>query len=378
MPTRRPRPPISTCSSPWRACSSAPAAPSGRCRFSRTSCRRRRFATEPYTLLADARLALGRVDGAIEALQRAAELNPRHYATLAELYERQGRWAAAATAYEQAVAGVRSPSRELRLRWAGALLNLPDGQGAARAREALKEVLQASPQDGRALFLLSNAHLQSRDFAAAEETARKLVALDATSIPAVRALAAALAGRGDHRAVVDLLTPFAGDIAARFRGRESDAALLLAQLAQAQTELGQHDTAIATLTAAVASDPLSAPALNSLGYTLAERGDRLSEAVGFIERALRVEPDNPSYLDSLGWALFKQDRADEAEPHLRKAADALPTQSVIHDHLGDVLARRGKFVEAIGAWERALAGDGADIDRAVIAQKIKDAKGRQQ
>ena len=132
------------------------------------------------------------------------------------------------------------------------------------------------------------------------------------------------------------------------------------------------------LTAAIASDPLSAPALNSLGYTLAERGERLPEAVSFIERALKVEPDNPSYLDSLGWALFKQGRAEEAEPYLRKAADALPSQSVIHDHYGDVLLRRGKLREAIGAWERALAGDGEDVDRAVIQKKIKDAKGRQQ
>ena len=58
---------------------------------------------------------------------------------------------------------------------------------------------------------------------------------------------------------------------------------------------------------------MSAPALNSLGYTLADRGQRLPEAVGFIERALKVDPDNPSYLDSLGWALFKQGRAAEAE-----------------------------------------------------------------
>jgi predicted negative regulator of RcsB-dependent stress response len=76
--------------------------------------------------------------------------------------------------------------------------------------------------------------------------------------------------------------------------------------------------------------------------------------------------------------LFKQGRSEEAEPYLRKAADALPSQSVIHDHYGDVLLRRGKLREAISAWERALAGDGEDVDRAAIQKKIKDAKGRQQ
>lgn len=336
------------------------------------------FATEPYTLLAEARLLVGRVDGAIQALEIAAELNPRHYVTLGELYERQGRWSAAAGAYEQAVKNIRSAGRDVRLRWATALLNIADGKGAAQAREVLKEYLVTSPQDARGLFLLSSANLQVRDFAAAEEVARKLLALDPGSLAGLRALSAALAGRGDHRGVVDLLSPFSKNASGRGKGSESEAALLLAQLGHSYTELGQHDQAIASLTAAVASDPMSGPALNSLGYTLAERGERLDEAVSFIQRALKVEPDNPSYLDSLGWALFKQGRADEAEPHLRRASDALPSQSVIQDHLGDVLARRGKFSEAIGAWERALAGDGTDIDRTTIEKKIKDAKGRQQ
>ena len=134
-----------------------------------------------------------------------------------------------------------------------------------------------------------------------------------------------------------------------------------------------------SLTAAVASDPLSAPALNSLGYTLAERGERLPEAVGFIERALKVDPDNPSYLDSLGWALFKQGRADEAEPHLRKAADALPTQSVIQDHFGDVLAaaRQGPAKRSAPGSARWRATATTSI-APPIEKKIKDAKGRQQ
>lgn len=336
------------------------------------------FATEPYTLLAEARLSLGRVDAAIEALKMAAELNPRHYVTLGELYERQGRWAAAAAAFERAVKNVRSAGRDVRLRWAAALLNLPDGQGASQARDALKELLATTPNDTRGLFLLSSANLQLGDFGAAEEGARKLLGLDPTSIPGLRALSAALVGRRDYRGVVELLTPFSKNVGTRAKGRDSEAALLLAQLGQAYAELGQRDQAIASLTAAIASDPLSAPALNSLGYTLAERGERLPEAIGFIERALKVEPDNPSYLDSLGWALYKQGRADEAEAHLRRAADALPKESVIQDHFGDVLARRGKFAEAIGAWERALSGDGEQIDRTAIQKKIKDAKGRQQ
>ncbi|HXG87840.1 MAG TPA: tetratricopeptide repeat protein [Vicinamibacterales bacterium] len=336
------------------------------------------FATEPYTLLAEARVAAGQVDAAIEALTSAAGLNPRHFASLAELYERQGRWAEAVAAYQQALGNPRTVSRDLRLRYFAALLNVPGGQGAAKARDALKDFLMTSPDDARGLFLLANANLQLQDFAAAEDIARKLIALDPTSVPGLRILSGALVARKEYRKVVDVVSPFAKSVATWAKGRESDAALLLAQLAHAHTELGEHEQAITVLTAAVATDPMSAQALNSLGYTLAERGQRLPEAVRLIERALKVDPDNPSYLDSLGWALFKQGKADEAEPHLAKAAGAVPGQSVIQDHYGDVLARRGKYAEAIVAWERALAGDGDAIDRSGIERKIKDAKGRRQ
>lgn len=334
------------------------------------------YATEPYTLLAEARLALGRVDGAIEALELAAEINPRHYGSLAELYERQGRWQEASEAYERAVANPRAATREMRLRWVTALLSIPDRQGAAKARDVLKDFLLTSPEDSRGLLLLSRANLELGDLNGAEEIARRLIAVDPGSVQGLHALADTFVARRDFRKVVELLAPLTKDGGRGPKLRERDVALLLALLARAHSELGEHEQAVTVLTTAVARDPLSAPALNSLGYTLADRGQRLPEAIGFIERALKVDPDNPSYLDSLGWALFKQGRPEEAEPHLRKAAAALPSQSVIHDHLGDVLARRGKMTEAISAWERALSGDGDDIDRAVIEKKIKDARGK--
>ena len=337
------------------------------------------YATEPYTLLAEARLSLGRVDAAIEAMEMAAELNPRHYLSLGDLYERQSRWPDAANAYERAMSTSKGPaSRDLRLRYATALLNVDNQESAEKSRDVLKDFLMTAPQDARGLFLLSTANLRLGEIKGAEDVARKLLAVDPSSIQGLHALSAALVAQRNYRGVVELLTPLSADVSSRAKGRESDAALLLAQLAHAHTELGQHEQAIAVLTTAVKNDPMSAPALNSLGYTLADRGERLPEAIGYIERALKVEPDNPSYIDSLGWALFKQGRVDEAEPHLQKAAEALPEQSVIQEHYGDVLARRNKWQEAIAAWDRALKGDGDGIDKPAIEKKIRDARARKQ
>ena len=124
----------------------------------------------------------------------------------------------------------------------------------------------------------------------------------------------------------------------------------------------------------LARDPENAIALNYLGYMLAERGERLDESVTYLKQALQIEPENPSYLDSLGWAYFKSDKLDLAETNLRRAADQLKTNSVIQEHFGQVLFKLGRYDEAIAAWTRALAGDGDSIDKADVDRKIKAAK----
>ena len=94
----------------------------------------------------------------------------------------------------------------------------------------------------------------------------------------------------------------------------------------------------------------------------AERGEHLDEAVDLIQRALKIDPGNGSFLDSLGWAYFKQRKYDLAHPPLAQAAEQLPANSVVQDHLGDTLDALGRRAEAVTAWQRALAGD-RDVDR---------------
>ena len=127
---------------------------------------------------------------------------------------------------------------------------------------------------------------------------------------------------------------------------------------------------------ALERDPDDAATLNYLGYMLAERGERLDESVDLIQRALELDPGNGSYLDSLGWAYLKQNRLDLAEPPLRQASDQLGRNSVVQDHMGDLLFLLERYAEAISAWERALAGDGDGVDLSVIEGKVADAQAR--
>jgi len=162
----------------------------------------------------------------------------------------------------------------------------------------------------------------------------------------------------------------------RARTTFGDDLTIAMRLATVYDRGGRIDDAERELRRLIAADPLNADVLNSLGYLLADRGLKLPEAVELAERAVTVEPDNPAYLDTLGWALFKQGRIDEAARPLGRAAGMLIGNSVIQDHHGDLLMRRGRTAEAIAAWERALAGDGEDIDRAAIEQKLKRARAR--
>jgi tetratricopeptide (TPR) repeat protein len=98
--------------------------------------------------------------------------------------------------------------------------------------------------------------------------------------------------------------------------------------------------------------PRDEQALNALGYILANRTARYDEAYSLISRALKLAPDNPMIIDSMGWVLYKQGRLDEALRYLMRAYAALPDQEVAA-HYGEVLWKLGRQEEARALWTRA-------------------------
>jgi tetratricopeptide (TPR) repeat protein len=149
---------------------------------------------------------------------------------------------------------------------------------------------------------------------------------------------------------------------------------VLYQLGAALDKAGRDAESEKMFRDVIARDPLDAGALNYLGYMLAEHGRSLDEAASLIQRALEIEPGNPSFLDSLGWAYFQQGKLDLADAPLTAAAGKLPGNSVIQDHLGDLRLKQGRHADAIAAWQKALAGDGDSLDRAKVQKKIDAAR----
>jgi tetratricopeptide (TPR) repeat protein len=146
----------------------------------------------------------------------------------------------------------------------------------------------------------------------------------------------------------------AANQAHQIAGSEDRKQIAKLTLATAQQNAGNFKAAETTLRDILAESPNNPIAQNNLGYFLAERNEKLDEALKLIQQALKSDPDNPSYLDSLGWVYFKQGKLDLAEENLKKALKFDASSATIHEHLGDVYQKQGKTEQARAAWQKAL------------------------
>ena len=269
-----------------------------------------------------------------------------------------------------------------------------------RAVATFERVRQLSPNEVTPEIYVIQANLAARRFQTTIDLARAARARypDDQRIPRLEADALRQSGRLDEAvslleaarraheedptsrlALAELLTTArryadAGRVLNDALARFPDEVSILFQLGALAEREKRYAEAERVFRQVIERDPRHALALNYLGYMLADRGERLDEAVGLIKRAVELDPYNASYLDSLGWAYFKQDRLDSAEANLRRAAAGLPRNSVVQDHYGDLLFKLGRYADAAAAWQRALDGDGEEIERAAVERKLRTAR----
>jgi tetratricopeptide (TPR) repeat protein len=131
---------------------------------------------------------------------------------------------------------------------------------------------------------------------------------------------------------------------------------LLYDFALLAEKTGRLDVMETTLRAVIAQAPDNQHAYNALGYSLAERNIRLSEAFELIEKALKMAPDDPFIMDSMGWVQYRMGKLDLAEQALRRAY-ALRSDAEIAVHLGEVLWQKGQKDAAQKLWREARSKD---------------------
>jgi len=122
----------------------------------------------------------------------------------------------------------------------------------------------------------------------------------------------------------------------------------------AYERVGEWDKAEKDLLSSLESDPDQAYVINYLAYSWIEQGVKIAKSLKMLEKANNLKPDDPYIIDSLGWALFKLERYNDAKNYLQSAVKLMPADPIINDHYGDVLWKNGKKIQARYYWNYVL------------------------
>ncbi len=377
---------------------------------------------ENYLRLAEIYRQLHQLDKAEQSILEAKQRAPGSLEVIyyeASIYEAEARFDDGIRVLSDAVASEKAesdftPSRRRTLailyEQLGQLYR--EAQNYTAAVNTYSEMVQLGPEeDRRAQVLLIDTYRAAHDLPHALETAQKAVAAYPTDRD-IRVNQALLFGENDQTddAVAILRKLLDGkpeddleiqldlaqvyqeahryaDAEQAVRAAEPKASkasekeligFLMGGIFERQKKYDQAETEFKTV---LAMNPKDAATLNYYGYMLADRNVRLDEATQLVQRALAEDPNNPAYLDSLGWAYYKQGKLQDAEQWLRKAVNFDSHDPTILGHLGDVYFKSGRIDLAAVNWQKSLDewhhAFPADIEPDKIAdveQKLADVK----
>ncbi len=118
--------------------------------------------------------------------------------------------------------------------------------------------------------------------------------------------------------------------------------------------LGEWDKAERDLLLSLNADPDQAYVINYLAYSWIEQGIKIEKALEMLKKANDLKSNDPYIIDSLGWALFKLKKYEDAKYYLQSAVKLMPADPVVNDHYGDVLWMNGDKIQARYYWNYVL------------------------
>lgn len=130
--------------------------------------------------------------------------------------------------------------------------------------------------------------------------------------------------------------------------------IIYSTLADVKNELDKWNESVDAFQNSLRLDPNNHNALNNYAYYLSLRNENLEEALEMSKRAVRIEPKNSSYLDTLGWIYYKKGDFEIALEYIQQAAEAGDASAEIYEHLGDVYKALGDETKAREWWEKAF------------------------
>ena len=348
-----------------------------------------------YLRIAQIYREMHQLDRAEESLLKARQYAPGNLEVMyneAMLYQAQGRYDDAIRVLSDAIAGVKGQSavlpsrrRSLAILYQELGQLYKDRQNYQAAIFTFNELSHlGDEEDRRARLLIMDAYRSAKDLSKALQAGKEALAKYPNDAPirvshallladndqtdeAVKILGAQPARSESNReSYLNIAQVYergkrykeaeeAAHAAEVLPGQPREKVLVWALLGSNYERQKFYDRAEEQFKKALAVDPKNAYVLNYYGYMLGDLGQRLDEAESLVQRALKEEPFNGGYLDSLGWIYFKQNKLADAEATLRKAVERDSRDATIHSHLGDVYAKLGRTEQASAEWEKSLA-----------------------
>jgi len=229
----------------------------------------------------------------------------------------------------------------------------------AGAAENFTRVTKLTPQNSDAWVLLSEIYLQKNDFAGALpvlESALRVVPDDYR----VNFFLGICYGRTNRNVDAARVLERAHEL----NPKDVD---ILGQLAMTYDALGNHDESDSLYERGLRLDGKNHLLLNNYAYSLSERGISLERARQMATSALEVQPDNSSYLDTMGWIYYQLGDYTRAETFVAKAVANGEASAVVLEHLGDIYEKLNDPARALEQWKTAL---GKDASNSGLKEKI--------
>jgi len=317
-------------------------------------------------------------EGAIRYLNGfLASVPESHAATgaLAQLYVEQKRYGEARALFQRLLDEDKS-DRDIQFAVAAISVQMKD---YATAERMFEELRSAGTDPGAVAFYLGQIAEETKRYDEAIARYREVTDGERAWIAALR-IATVLAKKGDiegARRYLASLKPEnrergvevrqaeaqvlrdAGDYKGAYEVLSSALAAdpnsveLIYDVAMVAEKLDRLDEVESRLTRLIELRPDNPQALNALGYTLVDRTPRTAEGLKLIEKALTLAPEDPSILDSMGWAHFRMGNLGDSEKFLRRALADRPDPEIAA-HLGEVLWAKGERDRAKEVWQPQL------------------------
>src|SRR6267143_1560064 len=335
--------------------------------------------SDVYLRIAQIYRELHQLDKAEENLVKARQYAPGNLEVMyneAMLYQAQGRYDDAIRVLSDAATGIKgqSPTVPSRRRSLAILYQqrgqlYRDTQNYQAAIYTFEELGHlGEEEDRRARMMIMDTYRAAKDLSKALQTGKEALAKYPAD-PAIRTSHALLLGENGQtdEAVKILRAQLRGEAGDREaylniaqvyeRGRRYKEAEEAARAAEVLPGKARENEMVWFLLGAIyerqkffdkaeeqfkkvlAVNPKNAAVLNYYGYMLGDLGIRLDEAEALVQEALKEDPFNGAYLDSLGWIYFKENKFDASESTLRKAVERERHDATIHSHLGDLYAK---------------------------------------